>query len=284
MNSKGKYRIKCIISSILSFLICLLSFFLIFLVIAKITILNENFMVKTMNKSNFYYQVKNELAEQMAVYEGTSGFNNNFFNNAIDINMVEKDAKIIVHNIYSNNNEIIDVSEFKKVLYDKFMEEANTREDNITNETQKSLEYFAQTCAETYLNIIKVPFSNQVSLLINSFVKPVNIAILALSGSILFIALFMFLISKSNSVRYFIYALESEFLFAIIIPTVYFISGKINNIPIINQALRNFAIFYVNRILYHFIYIAIIILLLIIILLIIYGKTLKKVKKISSNQ
>ena len=280
MNSKSRYKMRCVISSIFSFLMCLLSFFLIFLIIMKITVLNENFMIKAMDKSNFYYQVKNDSEEQMALYEGASGFNRELFSDIIDIKMIEADAKFIVHSIYSNTNADIDVSELKETLYNEFVEEANRRNIKVTDEINESLKYFAQTCVEEYLNVISIPFNNQLSLLINSFIKPVNIAIIVLSISILFIAIFIFLISKWKSLRYYIYALEGEFLFAIIIPAIYFISGKINNILIINQALRNFVIFYSNMIFYQFIFASLIILFLIIVLMVMYSKLSNKNRKV----
>ena len=272
MDSKSRDRMKCVISSILSFLVCLLSFFLIFLIIARITLLNENFIIKAMGKSNFYYQVKNEAEEQMALYEGSSGFSRDFFNDIIDMKMIEVDTRFIVHSIYSNNNANPDVSEFKNTLYNEFVEEANRKGIKVTDETRESLEYFAQTCVDIYLNIIKIPFSNQLSLLINSFIKPVNMAIIVLVVSVLFIGVFIFLIFRWRSLRYYIYALEGELLFTIIVPAIYFISDSINNIPIINQALRNFAIFYSNMVFYQFIYASIIILLLTVVLMVIYKK------------
>lgn len=272
----NRYKIKCVISSLLSFLVCLLSFFLVFAVIFRITILNEKFMIKAMDKSNFYYQVKDEAEDKMALFSGTSGFDKEFFDGIIDIDMIKEDANSIVHSIYSNEYSDINVSDFKNMLYNKFIDEANNRNKEITDQTRESLEYFAETCVENYLDVIKIPFYRQISSVINLFTKPIDIAIFVLSIAILFIGLFIFLISKWRSIRYYIYALEGLILFSIIIPSIYFISGKVQKISIANKALKNFIIKFMDMTFYQFIYASVIFLIFTIILMIFYSKLSNK--------
>lgn len=276
MVSDNRHKIRCIISSLLSFLICLLSFFLVFLVIFRFTILNEKFMIKVMDKSNFYYQVKDEAVNNMALYSGTSGFDKEFFDGIIDIDMIKKDAKSIVHSIYSNEYSDIDVSDFKNMLYNKFIGEAYKMNGEVTDQTRESLEYFAETCTESYLDTIEIPFYKQVSSMINLFTKPINIAIVLLSIAILFIALFIFLISKWRSIRYYIYALEGLILFSAIIPSIYFISGKVQKISITNKALKNFIVEFMDMAFYQFVYASVIFIIFTIILMIFYSKISNK--------
>lgn len=276
MVSDNRYKIKCVISSLLSFLVCLLSFFLVFAVIFRITILNEKFMIKAMDKSNFYYQVKDEAEDKMALFSGTSGFDKEFFDGIIDIDMIKEDANSIVHSIYSNEYSDINVSDFKNMLYNNFIEEANNRNEEITDQTRESLEYFAETCVGNYLDVIKIPFYRQISSVINLFTKPIDIAIFVLSIAILFIGLFIFLISKWRSIRYYIYALEGLILFSIIIPSIYFISGKVQKISIANKALKNFIIKFMDMTFYQFIYASVIFLIFTIILMIFYSKLSNK--------
>lgn len=164
-----------IISNILLFIESVILFFIVFLSISRISILNKNTIIKKANKLNYYEKTNNILKENMEYTSTKSGISRRVLYNTISIEEVKKDINKYINNIYNNKEIEIDTNKIEERLKDNLEE----------YELEKGIE-ISESKKNSYINKITSIYKNEITLMnefsnisnnLNRQIKFINILI-----------------------------------------------------------------------------------------------------------
>ena len=148
-----RYMAKPIISNILLFIEALLLFLLTILFSLKITILNKNYIIKTLEKTNYYEYVYDEAKNTMSYITKKTGFSSKILENTFELENVKNDINLFVKSFYKGEKVVLNVEHLKENInnnLERYIEEKGleVEEEKITNYTNKMV--------LTYKNEIKL--------------------------------------------------------------------------------------------------------------------------------
>lgn len=146
-----KYMMRPIISNILLIIESILLFLITGMFILKITVLNENYIIKKLNKTNYYETVYNETSDTMAYIARKSNIKERLINNTFTQEDIKRDVNKFIKNFYQGNKIEINTELLKENVnrnIETYEEEKNIKlDDKIKKE-------FLNKITETYKNEI----------------------------------------------------------------------------------------------------------------------------------
>jgi hypothetical protein len=150
----------------------------------------------------------------------------------------------------------------------------------LNTNTDKAVRLLAQTCAETYLQYVSIPYAKEISMY---FPKLKHILfylqIISLSLAVALVLLIFFINHwKHRAVRAYIYAMAGTTLMLTALPVVFLISGFSNRIALISKSLYELAVCYLNGIAFLSLEVALIFVVALVLLSLLYRYFLKKAK------
>jgi len=149
-----KYMLRPIISNILLFIESLLFFSIAFILALKITVLNENSVIKQMKKTNYYEKVNEEIKDTMKYITRKSGYKDYIVDEVISEEDVKNDINKFVRSIYKKEELQLNTEHLKEnitINLEKYLEEKNITK----TDTEKN----------TYINKIISTYKNEISLM-----------------------------------------------------------------------------------------------------------------------
>lgn len=245
--------IRKILSILLSFFLFISIVSLSILYVAKATVLNADFLKGQIAKSSYSENLLSDMKIIFLSYGVVSGFDEQFFNDAITSDMITNDINAEVDRLYSNS-PINTSKDLKNKIYDLAIANIKSRNINIFDakgniadqDINNSILYFAEICSDTYYKAIKLPGSNNIIVLLKQFQKIIDLVFLAL---IIFIFIFVILIFIINlkvkdKFCYYMYSCMASII-VLLTPVIYSMYNKfINTIAINNKALYYLVITY----------------------------------------
>lgn len=121
-------KLKIIIYYLIEVILSLVLLLLILLFTLKTTIFNKNYLLKTMDKNNYYEYVDKSIKEDMSNTLIPSQLPEEVLNNIYSKKQLKNDINTLINNLYKNNNKTIDTSNIYSNLEDninKYLEENN---------------------------------------------------------------------------------------------------------------------------------------------------------------
>lgn len=171
-----KYMMRPIISNILLIIESILLFLITGMFILKITVLNENYIIKKLNKTNYYETVYNEASDTMAYIARKSNIKERLLNNTYTQEDIKKDINSFVKNFFNGKKIEINTELLKENInrnIESYEEEKNTK---IEDKTKKE---FINKITETYKNEIRLMNNyEKESKTLNKYVNLNNILLL----------------------------------------------------------------------------------------------------------
>ena len=160
-----KYIIKPIISNILLFIETTLLFLILSLSILKITMFNQNYVIKKLNKTNYYETTYNKIKDTMAYISEKSGFSSSIIEDTFTIDDVKNDVIKFVKSLYKGEPVELNIDNLKEKVNNNLEEYILEKDLNTTNEEKK-----------LYLNKITATYKNEIRLMkeYNTFSKSLN--------------------------------------------------------------------------------------------------------------
>jgi|GEM_PF-4272990 len=234
-----KESIKYLISIVLSFILSVLCVLLSIILILKITIFNEEFFRKQLEKSNYTSNVMDEVQKKFKSYGAASGFDEDFFKGAVSMDMLKADIYREASRLYSDTDKQIDATGFRKIMHEKLLVNIEDRGINVADIDIEAIEYLSDVLTDAYVSVVSIPFTTQISRYIQTLGKVNGIALIVISAITLFCIRAIFIVNSSRrkKSRYFMYALGGTFLM-MIIPVLYaFTNNRISKIAISGRAL-----------------------------------------------
>lgn len=247
--------IRKILSILLSFFLFISIVFSSILHVAKATVFNADFLKTQITKSSYSENLLSDMKVIFLSYGVVSGFDEQFFNDTITLDMITNDINIEIDKLYSDapvttsenlKDKIYDfaIANIKSRNINIFDDLGNIEDENINN----SILYFASTCADTYYKAITLPSSNNIITLIKQAEKIIDFTFLALVVSIFIFVVLIFIINLQikDKFRYYMYSCMASIII-LLAPVIYSMNNKfINNIAINNKALYYLVITYFN--------------------------------------
>lgn len=277
MENKSLNSVK-IISIILSFFISFLLFITLSLTVVNQTILNVNYCISSMEKTDYYDMLSSGIESQLKYYSAASGFSEDVFDGTVDTKELTENVNGSVNALYTGNKVKINTSSLEKNLRNNFISYANNNNIVITNDISTSIDELVSECITTYEKYISVSILSYISPFIikaTNIVPKIIIGLLILIV-ILFAAILMINKRKYRAIRNYIYAVSGSAMMLAALPLVYFISGKIYKIGLSFKPIYDLVVYYVNNIFIDFIKYSALLCLVVAVLSVIYCVLKKK--------
>lgn len=245
MNSKVRHIIYGIISFVLSFVLFLLSFAIVF----QSTILNPSYIMDNMNTSNYFVDKRDEIKESLVDLGYASGLDEKFFENVVDEVTIHDNTQAYLNSFYAGEEAKIDTTAFKQ----KFNSELDSyiSKNNLKVANDGSREYLINQAANIYAAALRIPLFATLSVYLVALknMMPLIIGGLAVLVAILCVIIIFTNRWKHRAVRYICYSTSAAFLTVGIIPAVLLSTGYMSKINIDSRAFYNLFVQSMNNIL-----------------------------------
>ena len=282
-SEKGiDFKMRKIISYILSFILMLLILLMCLLVIAKSTILDEKYLISQLEETRYYERMNGEIIEQFKNYTIQSGLSDNVLENLFTEDKLKNDINSVVNSLYTGKNLKIDTTEIQENLKENVLEEVSKEGKTVDFEDEAMVEY---------IKAIEMAYESQVSYSTNAvnsigenFSKIIKLAstaqnIVTVALVVMVILLILINIKQIIGLNYIAISSIASGLFILISKILLDKSTDLKNIMIINQATSQVIQNTINDILTKVTTAGIVLLIIGLISSILYNLILKKVSK-----
>ncbi len=209
-------------------------------------IFERNALESALDESGYYYNEYNIILNSCNNYLMQSGFDDDLFEGVITRDCVEEDIDAIVRCLFINQKVELDTTKLEERLDKKIKEQVEQKMYFVDEETQKELDEFKKTVAETYKNniVYSEQVMNEISKYFNKIERALKIIKLSLIALTAIIALLTFKMRKS-SVGVGMFTSGVLLLAAKLYSGVYV---AINNILIVNWAFSKTLSYILNKV------------------------------------
>jgi len=167
-----RYMAKPIISNILLFIESLLLFSITIIFSLKLTILNEKYVIKKLEKTNYYEYVYEETKNTMTYITKKSSIPSEVLENTFSLEDIKKDVNSFIKSFYKGEKVNINTEHLKENL-NKNLENQEIEQNKLTDYTNKMI--------STYKNEIRLMNSfEENSIILNKYNKISTILLLLL--------------------------------------------------------------------------------------------------------
>ncbi|MCI8554770.1 MAG: hypothetical protein HFJ80_07500 [Clostridiales bacterium] len=219
MKRKTQHILRLIISSFIAFIMALLLFLLAAGSCLSVTIFNQDFVLKRLEKANYYQKSADTILDQMKSLPG--GVPAEIYDGVIDADLVYKDIVNGVTAAFTGDSSYrLDLQPLKEDLMSRFTTYAAENELVISDESAESLQTLVDTCTKLYRDQVTIPFVDTFGQIRMLFFKGYTIGIVVIV--LLCALLILFLLSirrfKHRAVRYLVYSLSGAALMMSVFP------------------------------------------------------------------
>ena len=204
------------------------------------TILEETYLHEMIQKSNYYDNLHEEIKSNFENYIGPSGFDENILDDICSKEDIQKDTETILDNIYKGTGKKVNTDEIKKRIVNTINQKVKEHDEIITEKMQASINKFAETIADEYINTIShTEYEEQLNSAYKKATKLVNLSQKAflIAIAVIFILLIVLNIKKIYYSAINIgMALCSSGTFIIAIYYIIHSKVKINQLKILNNS------------------------------------------------
>lgn len=205
----------------------------------RFTVFNQGFLADCLNSSAYYTDLCDEITDDLLNIGDASGLDKSFFDDFVEEVLVREDIQKYIEDFYAGNKMSVDTTNFEENLDEALA--TYQSENNITDASEKSIDYFIKEAAKIYAQNVKITYFNTIQKKMLEYRTKFTIYAIVTGAAALAIAAFIFFTSewKHKAVRYFYYGICSAGLFTLIIPAAVFASGILGKIAILSRSLND---------------------------------------------
>lgn len=207
----------------------------------KFTFFSPSFLTETLNSTNYYKDVCEEITDDLVNLGDASGLDKSFFEDFVDEVMVRKDVQYYINDFYAGEKLKVNTLDFQKALrtaLDQFINKKGLTENDFS---QESVNNFVKEASDIYASDIEIAYFPQIQKSINKYNTRLIIfmaATLALFAAIAAVIIFTNK-WKHIAVRYIYYSTASAGLLTVAVPVTVLLSGTVSKIAILNRSLND---------------------------------------------
>lgn len=275
-----KKILKRFVRYFISFILCLVIFLIAFLSIINITLFNDGFVIKHIDKTQFSEKAYNEIIDSFVSLGSASGVPKEVFEKAINISFVSTDIYNIISDSYKNNELSFAKNDLILNLKSEISNFCNENNIEITDSIKNDIDLLLEHLVSEYESVVILPLFSQI-IQIKSIFDGYYFAFLI--GSIFYLAFSVFILLflekwPHRRIRYISYSFIASGLMLLIIPIITAVWDGIKRIQITPKFMYDFVVSFFNGIINQFYIFGAILFLIGVILMVISGKLRQKAK------
>lgn len=229
-----------VIRFILILLLTILIISLVFINIAKSTIMSKDYILGKLDETDYYINIKGEIESNFQNYIGQSGLDEEVLNDIVTDEKIKNDTKIILNNIYDGTSEEITTTEIEEKLRTNI---ENSLEEKLTATQQKMVDEYIKKICNQYLDTMShTSYENSIYKVISKIDNYMEMAIKGLAIGIVAIGIILILTNIKQILKAIAHLGISAFasgIFMIIVNIYINLKIQVNNLFALNQAVSS---------------------------------------------
>lgn len=162
-----KAKIKVLSYYISMIILSLMTLALSLITIVNFTLMNENYILKQLEKNNYYEKLHKSIKQEMSYYIVQSGLSKEVLDNIYTKEMIKDEVNNLIINFYNNKELKINTEEVSNNLNKNI--QAYLLKNNIVADDQEALNRFVDEMIKIYKNEIII--TDHISSFQNTFIK-----------------------------------------------------------------------------------------------------------------
>ena len=183
-----------LLASLFSFFIAFFMFLGLFVTITKLTLMNENYLFKTLEKVDYYQAIANELNEDFMQSAGAAGFEPDIYKNFVSSKEVKKMSQDYIQNFYTHKQASIHTDAFEKRLYEYLHDYAKKQNLQLTQQDEERLNQYIQINVKGYQQYLSFPFMQYLIMAFDMLDQVIPFILIACLIIVLFAIVFLYLL------------------------------------------------------------------------------------------
>lgn len=236
-NPKFKTAMYLVLSFIMAFCIIVCALLAAF----RFTLLKSDFLIGTLNKTDYYADLSDEITENLESIGDSSGLDKSFFSDFIDDTVLRRDVETFISAFYSGESLRVNTSNFQKTLrtaLDTYISKNGIDSSKISD---YSINNFIKEATDIYSSSVQLKYFSSIQKTVLGITPKVNIFIFVTALIAIGIAVLIILTNewKHIAVRHIYYSTASSGLFLLAIPAVVFATGMISKLTVLTRSLND---------------------------------------------
>ncbi|MFV0560035.1 MAG: hypothetical protein ACK5NA_04905 [Enterococcus sp.] len=256
--------------AILAFICSLLLFAILALGCLKLTLFNQNFMIRQTHEVQYAQLVTKEINTTIQDYGMGSNIPAKVLKNVVSKKLVQENVDSYIRGIYTDVPfQLTGEDQVKNQI--QTVSEAYAKEKGYTMdaETQKNLDTLKETGVTTLDKYVELPYLLTFGQQIMQFNKTLTLMIGVIGAVFLLVFFGMMYVSGRwwhRKVRYMAYIMGGAGLMLSVLPAIIYFKGTVNRIAITSKAMYEFMTTYLNAFTLTFVWVGVVGILLAVIL------------------
>ena len=243
-------------SAVLAWVLSLLLVLLSVVGVVALTICNKGYLQQQVLKSGYSAQALENLKENYTSYGSAGGMSSEVMTSFITAEQIQQDLFRSIDEFYKGNREKLqhpEVGQAAKVAMAASLEERGIK---ITDEIDSALEQMAQLCQTDYENYVRISLASLVAAYMPKLTKLAWVAAGVVAGVTLIALILVLNVQRTAParLRWCINAFSGAALFCVLVPILFRIFVKMENLRLSPASFKNLLVSYTNSMVNVFFY------------------------------
>lgn len=234
---------------ILAFIGSLLLFAIGALVCIRLTLFNQNFMIKQVHDAKYIETIRKDVTESIQDLGRGSNIPPEVLSDVVTEKMVATNVENYIRGIYQDVPfQLQGEDQIKENIMNNVQQYAQQKNIPIDEGTQKNLENLANTATKNFSSYIEIPYLMSYGQKVMSFKSSLTLILLVVGASfvLIFTLLLLMVKLKHQRVRWSSITFLGAGLMLVVLPAIIYFSGVINRLGITSEGLYRFVTSYVT--------------------------------------
>lgn len=234
---------------ILAFVGSLLLFAIGALVCIRLTLFNQNFMIKQVHEAKYIETIRKDVTESIQDLGRGSNIPPEVLSDVVTEKMVATNVENYIRGIYQDVPfQLQGEDQIKENIMSNVQQYAQQQNIPIDEGTQKNLENLANTATKNFSSYIEIPYLMSYGQKVMSFKSSLTLILLVVGASfvLIFTLLLLMVKLKHQRVRWSSITFLGAGLMLVVLPAIIYFSGVINRLGITSEGLYRFVTSYVT--------------------------------------
>lgn len=234
---------------ILAFIGSLLLFAIGALVCIRLTLFNQNFMIKQVHDAKYIETIRKDVTESIQDLGRGSNIPPEVLSDVVTEKMVATNVENYIRGIYQDVPfQLQGEDQIKDNIMSNVQQYAQQQNIPIDEGTQKNLENLANTATKNFSSYIEIPYLMSYGQKVMSFKSSLTLILLVVGASfvLIFTLLLLMVKLKHQRVRWSSITFLGAGLMLVVLPAIIYFSGVINRLGITSEGLYRFVTSYVT--------------------------------------